>query len=186
MTENNDFIQEERVGEEDANWYVLHTYSSYENKVKEKIQMLIENKQENIFDVKVPTEEVVVEKDGKKRVREKKLFPGYVLIKMNITPKSWYMIRNINGVTGFIGPGTEPVPLTEDEVRNFGVKKEATYDHIDIEVGDDIKINEGLFADMPAQVVEIDYEKATIKGIVSMFGRDTSVELKFSDIEKLD
>lgn len=184
MTENKDFNQE-KVGEEKGLWYVLHTYSGYENKVKEKIDMLIENEQDNIYSVKVPTEKVVEKKNGKEVVKEKKLFPGYVLINMNVTPRTWYIIRNINGVTGFVGPDSDPVPLTEEEVRNFGVKKEVSMD-IDVEVGDKVKINNGLFADTLAEIKEIDYEKGTIMGIVSIFGRDNTVEFEYDDIEKID
>lgn len=184
MTENKDF-NPKKVGEEKSRWYVLHTYSGYENKVKEKIDMLIENEQENIYESQVPTEEVVEKKNGLEVVKEKKLFPGYVLIRMNVTPKTWYIIRNINGVTGFVGPDSDPVPLTEQEVRNFGVKKEVSLD-IDVEVGEKVKIKNGLFADTLAEITEIDYEKGTIKGIVSIFGRDNTVEFEYGDIEKLD
>lgn len=175
-----------KLDKDTAEWYVLNTYSAYENKVKQKIEMIIENEQENIYDVQVPTEEVIEKKDGKEIIKEKKLFPGYVLIKMNVTPRSWHMIRNINGVSGFVGPDNDPVPLSEEEVRNFGVKTSNKIGDIDVEVGDHIKIINGLFKDMPAEIIEIDYEKGSIKGIVSMFGRDTSVELGYEDIQKMD
>lgn len=176
------------LDENTAKWYVIHTYSAYENKVKDKIQMMIDNKSaQNVYEVMVPMEEYVGKKsNGQEEVKERKLFPGYVLVKMNITPTSWYLIRNTKGVTGFVGPGSEPVPLTEKEIRTFGVKKEISYEELGVNVGDEVKIITGLFADMPAKVEEINVEKRTIKGIVSMFGRDTSVELGFDGIEKLD
>ena len=145
---------------------------------------MIENEQNpEIVDVKVPTEEYVEIKNDQKKVKTRKLFPGYVMVKMNITNKSWYIIRNTQGVTGFVGPDRKPVPLTPAEVRKFGVKEEKVVLDIDVAVGDDVNIIAGPFKDFVGKVTEIDKEKQTIKAFVDIFGRDTSIDLDYSDIE---
>lgn len=169
-----------------ARWYVVHTYTGYENRVNDKIQMMIDNEQNpDILEVTVPTEEYVEVKNDSKKVKTRKLFPGYVMVKMNITNKSWYIIRNTQGVTGFVGPDGKPVALTPAEVRKFGVKDEAPIANINVNVGDNVNIINGPFEGFVAKVEEVDSEKATIKAFVDMFGRDTLIDLDFTDIETI-
>lgn len=180
-----------KLSEENAKWYVVHTYSGYENKVKEKIESMIENgKADGVYSATVPMEEYEESKGGKKIVKERKVFPGYVLIKMVITPKNWFLIRNTRGVTGFVGPDSEPVPLTKREIREFGVEGTSNINAIirpedlGIDVGDMINIISGNFRDFEAEVLEINYEKRFVKASISMFGRETKAEIDFKDIEK--
>ena len=170
---------------ERARWYVVHTYSGYENKVKATIEKTIENRnlQELFVDIQVPMEEVVEEKDGKQKVTLKKKFPGYVLIKMLMSDESWYVVRNTRGVTGFVGPGSKPVPLSDDEVQSMGVV-ETTID-IDLEIGENIRIISGPLRDSIAIIQEIILEKHKVKALVEMFGRETLAELDFNQVEKL-
>lgn len=177
--------------EKDAKWYVVHTYSGYENKVKEKIDSMIDNgKAEDVFRSAVPMEEYEDIKGGKKVIKERKIFPGYVLIKMIINPRNWYLIRNTNGVTGFVGPDSEPVPLTRREIRDFGIEGDEVTkvkfrpEDVGIEVGDIVRIVSGSFEGFNATVEEINYEKGFAKTIISMFGRDTSAEIEFTDLVK--
>lgn len=171
---------------ERARWYVVHTYSGYENKVKANLEKTIENRnlQELIHDVQVPMEEVVEEKDGKKKITQKKIFPGYVLVKMLMNDDSWYVVRNTRGVTGFVGPGSKPVPLTDEEVDSMGITEKPI--DIDLEIGETVKIISGPLENFVAVIREIHHEKHKIKGFVDMFGRETSVELDFNQIEKFD
>lgn len=165
-------------------WYVVHTYSGYENKVKDKIQMMIENKQDgDVFDVMVPMEKYTEVKNSERVIKERKMLPGYVLVKMNITPTSWYLIRNTHGVTGFVGPNSEPVPLTKREIAQFGVREQAQTEQIDVSVGDKVEVVFGPFTGFVANVEEVNAERRTIKALINMFGRDTSVEISFDDIE---
>lgn len=181
-----DTNNEERDSADQAKWYVVHTYTGYENRVCDKIRSMIENEQNpDIVDVTVPTEEYVEIKNDQKKVKTRKLFPGYVMVKMNITNKSWYIIRNTQGVTGFVGPDRKPVPLTNAEVRKFGVTDEKVVIDLDIAIGDDVNIIAGPFKDFVGKVTEIDKEKQTIKAFVDIFGRDTSIDLEFSDIETI-
>ena len=168
-----------------AKWYVVHTYSGHENKVKANIEKMVENRemQDVIFEVEVPTEEYVEDRNGKKKVKERKIFPGYVLVKMIITDESWYLVRNTRGVTGFVGPGSKPVPLSESEVQTLGVQE--TMPKMDIEVKDTIRVMSGPFEDFVGSVEEINHEKRRLKVFVSMFGGETLVELDFDQIEKL-
>ena len=170
---------------ETAKWYVVHTYSGYENKVKANIEKIVENRgmEDIILEVAVPTEEVVEIKNGKKKSRLKKIFPGYVIIKMHMTDESWYVVRNTRGVTGFVGPGSKPIPLTEKEVLKMGIDRIVI--EIDFEVGDSIKVTAGPFEGFVSSVEEINIERQTIKGVISMFGRETPVELEFNQVEKL-
>ena len=170
---------------ERARWYVVHTYSGYENKVKANLEKAIENRnlESLIHDIQVPMEEVVEEKDGKRKVSLKKKFPGYVLVKMIMGDEAWYVVRNTRGVTGFVGPGSKPVPLSDDEVRSMGVV-ETTID-IDLEIGENIRIISGPLRDSIAIIQEIILEKHKVKALVEMFGRETLAELDFNQVEKL-
>ncbi|MGI6765842.1 MAG: transcription termination/antitermination protein NusG [Lentihominibacter sp.] len=173
-------------GDGEAKWYVIHTYSGHEKKVKVNIEKLVENRgmQELVLDVIVPTEDVVEIKNGQRKVKTKKMFPGYVLVKMIVTNESWYLVRNTQGVTGFIGHGSDPVPLTVEEVRRMGIEK--IYIDLDIEIGDTIKVINGPFENFMGVVEEVSPEKQTLRARVSMFGRDTPVELDFAQVDKLD
>ena len=171
---------------ERARWYVVHTYSGYENKVKANIEKTIENRnlEELILNVEVPMEEVVEIKDGKKKILQKKIFPGYVLLKMFMTDDSWYVVRNTRGVTGFVGPGSKPVPLTDDEVMTMGIIEKTV--NIEIQIGENVKVVSGPLENFIAFVKEINVEKHKIKALVNMFGRETLAELDFNQIQKLD
>ncbi|MEW9124329.1 MAG: transcription termination/antitermination protein NusG [Thermotaleaceae bacterium] len=170
---------------EKAKWYVVHTYSGHENKVKANIEKLVENRgmEDVIHEVAVPTEEKVEIKNGKKKVKQKKIFPGYVIVKMIMTDESWYLVRNTRGVTGFVGPGSKPIPLSDEEVKNMGIEISAP--DIDIAVTDTIKVISGPFESFIGTVKEINLEKHTLKVLISMFGRETPVELDFVQVEKL-
>jgi transcriptional antiterminator NusG len=170
---------------ERARWYVVHTYSGYENKVKANLEKTIENRNLHslIHDVQVPMEECIEEKDGKSKTTLKKKFPGYVLVKMLMTDDSWYVVRNTRGVTGFVGPASKPVPLTDEEVESMGVVE--TLVDIDLEVGESIKIISGAISGFVATIQEIHPEKHKVKALVDMFGRETLAELDFNQIEKL-
>lgn len=170
---------------EKARWYVVHTYSGYENKVKATLEKTVENRnlQELFLDIQVPMEDVVEEKDGKQKITSKKKFPGYVLVKMIMSDESWYVVRNTRGVTGFVGPGSKPVPLTEEEIQSMGVM-ELPQD-IDIEVGESVRVISGPLREFVALVQEINLEKRKIKASVDMFGRETIAELDFNQVEKL-
>lgn len=170
---------------ERARWYVVHTYSGYENKVKANLEKTIENRnlESLIQDIQVPLEEVIEEKDGKRKVSLKKRFPGYVIIKMIMGDEAWYVVRNTRGVTGFVGPGSKPVPLSDEEVRSMGVT-ETTID-LDLELGENIRIISGPLKDSIAIIQEIILEKHKIKALVEMFGRETLAELDFNQVEKL-
>lgn len=171
--------------EERGRWYVVHTYSGYENKVKANIEKIVENRnmQNVIFEVAVPIEEQVEIKNGKKKVTQRKVFPGYVLIKMLMTDESWYAVRNTRGVTGFVGPGSKPVPLTDMEVKSLGVEKMPV--KLDAKIGDSVKVVSGPFENFIGVIQEINNEKHKVKVLVSMFGRETPVELEFLQIERI-
>jgi len=171
---------------ERARWYVVHTYSGYENKVKANLEKTVENRNfhDLIHDIQVPMEEQVEIKDGKKKTTLKKIFPGYVLVKMIMNDDSWYIVRNTRGVTGFVGPGSKPVPLTDDEIENMGVKEKQV--EVDLEVGETIRVVSGPLENFMALIQEINTEKHKVKALVNMFGRETPVELEYSQIEKLD
>lgn len=179
-----DIAQQER--EKDSKWYVVHTYSGHENKVKISIEKMVENRGfiDDIFEVVVPTEEYVSTTGGTEKVKERKLFPGYVFIRMNVNDVTWYLVRNTRGVTGFVGPGSKPVPLRDDEMKAFGVGNVALPD-FDIEVGDQVKVTTGAFKDLVGRVEEVQQDKRKLKTFISIFGRDTSVELDFDDVEKV-
>lgn len=170
----------------DAKWYVVHTYSGHENKVKANLEKMVENRGmiDDIFEVAVPTEEYVDTKSGKKVVKERKLFPGYVLVKMIINDESWYLVRNTRGVTGFVGSASKPIPLSDKEVKALGVQ-ETTIANVDFKVKDVIKVISGPFENFMGTIENINLEKRKVKVFVSMFGRDTLVELDFEQIEKI-
>lgn len=170
---------------ESAKWYVVHTYSGYENKVKANLEKIVENRsmQEFVHDIVVPMEEQIEIKDGKKKATLRKVFPGYVLVKMIMNDESWYIIRNTRGVTGFVGPGSKPVPLTDEEVRNMGVEEFAPI--VDYEVGDNVRVVSGPLENFIGIVEEINIEKKKVRVSVSMFGRETPVELELVQIQKL-
>ena len=177
------------MSQENANkepkWYVVHTYSGYENKVKTDLEKTIKNRElhDFFFDIIVPMEEQIEIKDGKSKTNLKKVFPGYVLIKMIVTEETWYIVRNTRGVTGFVGSGTDPIPLTDSEIRKMGFDT-ATI-NVDFEVGDEIKVINGPFMNFTGTVTEINKDKHKVKVLVSMFGRETPVEVDFAEVEKL-
>ena len=160
-------------------WYVVHTYSGYENKVKTDLEKTVKNREleDYIFDIVVPMEEQIEIKDGKRKTNLKKVFPGYVLVKMIVTEESWYIVRNTRGVTGFVGSGTDPIPLTEEEIRKMGF--ELTEVNVDYDINDSVKILNGPLENFVGVVQEINKEKHKVKVLVSMFGRETPVELEF-------
>ena len=173
-------------GDGEAKWYVVHTYSGHENKVKVNIEKLVENRgmQDLILEVVVPTEDIVELREGQRKIKTKKMFPGYVLVKMIVTNESWYLVRNTQGVTGFVGHGSDPVPLTLEEVRRMGIEK--IYIDLDIHLGDTVKVINGPFENFMGVVEEVNMEKQALRARVSMFGRDTPVELDFAQVDKLD
>jgi transcriptional antiterminator NusG len=168
-----------------AKWYVVHTYSGHENKVKVNIEKIVENRgmQDLVLKIIVPTEDRVEIKNGQRKVKTRKMFPGYVLVKMIVTNESWYLVRNTQGVTGFVGHGSEPIPLTLDEVRRMGIEK--IYIDLDIDVGDSVKVINGPFESFMGVVEEVNMERQTLKARISMFGRDTPVELEFGQVDKI-
>ena len=164
--------------------YVVHTYSGYENKVKTDLEKTIKNREleDFFFNIVVPMEEQVEIKDGKRKTNLKKVFPGYVLIKMIVTEESWYIVRNTRGVTGFVGSGTDPIPLTDTEIRNMGFEDVPV--NVDYEEGDTVQVVNGPLEGFVGTVQEINKEKQKVKVLVSMFGRETPVELEFSQVQK--
>ena len=166
-------------------WYVVHTYSGYENKVKTDLEKTIKNREleDYFFDIIVPMEEQIEIKEGKRKTNLRKVFPSYVLVKMIVTEKTWYIVRNTRGVTGFVGSGTDPIPLTEEEIRKMGF--EVKEPNVDYSVNDSVKILDGALRDFIGTVTEINKEKHKVKVLVSMFGRETPVELEFSQVEKI-
>ncbi|MCH5270262.1 MAG: transcription termination/antitermination factor NusG [Lachnospiraceae bacterium] len=170
----------------EANWYVVHTYSGYENKVKANIEKTIENNKhlaEEILEVRVPMQDVVEIKNGAKKTVQKKMFPGYVLLNMVMNDDTWYVVRNTRGVTGFVGPGSKPVPLTEAEMKPLGIKMENVT--IDFGEGDSIAVVAGVWKDTVGIVQKLDYGKQTATINVEMFGRETPVEISFAEVRKL-
>ena len=172
---------------EEAKWYVAHTYSGYENKVKESIEKTVENRglDNLIKDVKVPMEDVIEKRGDKEKVVSRKIFPGYVVIKMIMTDESWYVVRNTRGVTGFVGPGSKPVPLSDAEVEKMVVD---TIRHADIgfKEGDLVEIRSGPMEGFSGNIEKIDRETGTLWVKVSMFGRETSVEINSSQVQAVD
>lgn len=176
----------------EKNWYVVHTYSGYENKVKANLEKRVESMgmEDKIFRVVVPEEEETDYKDGKKKVVKKKVFPGYVLVEIVMTDDSWYVVRNTPGVTGFVGSsghGSKPTPLLQEEI-DFILKRMGMDEHrieIDYELKETVKVTEGPFANFTGSIEEIDQDKNKLKVLVNMFGRETPVELDFAQVSKL-
>lgn len=170
-----------------ANWYVIHTYSGHENKVKATIEKAVLNRgmEDLIQNVAVPVEDVVEIKNGKEKIRQRKVFPGYVLIKMIVTDESWYVVRNTKGVTGFVGPNSKPVALSLEEVEKMGIEKtERTEAAFNFSIGEKIQVCDGPFDGFMGTVEGINMEKKHVRVNISMFGRETPLELEFSQIKK--
>jgi transcriptional antiterminator NusG len=172
-------------GDGQARWYVVHTYSGHENKVKVNIEKMVENRgmQNLVQEVVVPTEDIVEIKDSQRKIKTKKMFPGYVIIKMVVTNESWYLVRNTQGVTGFVGHGSEPIPLTDEEVARMGIEK--VHIELDVKVGETVRVVNGPCESFMGTIEEIDKEKQVLVVRISMFGRDTPVELEFAQVEKV-
>ena len=173
----------------EARWYVVQTMSGYENKVATNLATIVENRrlQDWIHEVRVPTETVVEIKDNKRKEVERKLFPGYVLVKMVMTDDSWFVVRNVRGCTGFVGPNGadgKPIPLTEKEVASLGVEKKEII--VNYAVGDIVTITDGPMENFSDRVDEIDQEKNMVRVVISMFGRETPVELELDQVELMD
>lgn len=181
--------------EAEKRWYVIHTYSGYENKVKANLESRVHSMgmEDAIFNIVVPMEDETEIKDGKSKTVKKKVFPGYALVEMIVNDRSWYVVRNTPGVTGFVGSGTKPIPLTETEVKRIlGAWTEdgetsgspAVF-QIDVEIGEAVRIKSGAFENFEATVSEIDSEHGKLKVLVDMFGRETSVEIDCGQVEKI-
>lgn len=168
---------------EEAKWYVVHTYSGYENKVATNLEKAIENQNlsDMIKDVKVPIEKVIENKDGKEREIERKIFPGYVFVKMILNDRSWYIVRNIRGCTGFVGSSTKPTPLSEEDIQKFGVEIKTF--KLSYNIGESVRITDGPLKNMVGRVENIDTENKTVKVVISMFGRETPAEMQLHQIE---
>ncbi len=178
-----------QIGTKECKWYVLHTYSGYEENVTENLKQRIEsmNMQDKIFNVLVPKEKKIKIKNGKRKTIEEKVFPGYVLVEMIVTDESWYVVRNTPNVTGFIGSGTIPTPVSEKEIKSLQKRmgvEEPKY-KIDVVVGETVKIIDGPFKDFDGKINKIDEERGIVKVLVNMFGRETPVELDFLQIKKI-
>ncbi|MBT3689852.1 transcription termination/antitermination protein NusG [bacterium] len=178
-----------QTSQEGRRWYVLHTYSGYEENVSNNLKQRVDSldMEDMIFDVLVPTETKIKIKNGKRTTVREKIFPGYILVNMIVTDDSWYVVRNTPNVTGFVGSGTTPTPVSEEEVkelkRRMGVE-EPTY-KVDVSVGSPVKIVDGPFKDLEGKVSNVDESKGKVKVLVSMFGRETPVELDFLQIKKI-
>ena len=173
-------------GDGQAKWYVVHTYSGHENKVKVNIEKMVENRgmQDLILDIVVPTEDRVEVKDGQRKIKTRKMFPGYVLINMVMNDDTWYVVRNTRGVTGFVGPGSKPVPLTDAEMRPLGIKSANVV--VDFEEGDMIVVIGGVWKDTAGVITAMNQNKQTVTINVELFGRETPVEVSFADVKKMN
>ena len=167
----------------EAKWYVVHTYSGYENKVKANIDKSVENRhlEDQILEVRVPLQDVVELKNGVQKVSQKKMFPGYVLIHMIMNDDTWYVVRNTRGVTGFVGPGSKPVPLTDAEMASMGLKANAPA--CEFSIGDSVVVKSGVWEDTTGIVRQINHEDRMVTINIDMFGRETPVEISFNDVE---
>ena len=172
-------------GDGQARWYVVHTYSGHENKVKVNIEKMVETRDMHdvILDIIVPEEDRIEVKNGQKRIKKRKMFPGYVIVKMIVNNESWYLVRNTQGVTGFVGQGSDPIPLTPEEVARMGIEK--TDIDLDVEIGDTVRVISGPFETMMGEVTEINPDKQVLTVKISAFGRDTPVELEFTQVDKM-
>ena len=170
----------------EARWYVVHTYSGYENKVKANIDKAIENRhlEESILEVRVPMEDVVEIKNGAKKQVSKKMFPGYVLINMIMNDDTWYVVRNTRGVTGFVGPGSKPVPLTDQEMNSLGIGGAALA--VDFEEGDMVVVTGGVWKDTVGAIQTVNHGKQFVTINVELFGRETPVEISFTEVKKMN
>ncbi len=171
---------------ENAHWYVVHTYSGYENKVKANLEKTIENRhlQDQILEVRVPLQDVVEVKNGARKNVQRKMFPGYVLVNMDMNDETWYVVRNTRGVTGFVGPGSKPVPLTDAEIKPLGIKTDTV--SVDFGVGDEIAVIAGVWKDTAGVVQRMDFGKQTATINVDLFGRETPVEISFAEVRRID
>jgi transcriptional antiterminator NusG len=184
---------EESAARRNSQWFVIHTYSGYENKVKTNLEKRVNSMgmEDQIFQVLVPVEETLEVKDGKKRTIQRKIFPGYVLVEMTMTDDSWYVVRNTPGVTGFVGSGSKPTPLLPEEVDQIMYQmglleaRPRPVAKIDVEVGENIRVRSGPFDGFIGVIDEIDAERGKLRVLVSMFGRETPLELDFAQVEKL-
>jgi transcriptional antiterminator NusG len=169
----------------ETNWYVVHTYSGYENKVKANIEKTIENRhlEDQILEVRVPMQDVVEIKNGAKKNVQKKMFPGYVLINMVMNDDTWYVVRNTRGVTGFVGPGSKPVPLTEAEMKPLGIKTEDLI--VDFIEGDSIVVTGGVWKDTVGVIQAMNPHKQIVIINVDLFGRETPVEISFTEVKRM-
>ena len=174
------------MADNEARWYVVHTYSGYENKVASNLETTVENRNLGhlIQEIRVPTEKVTEIKDNKSREVERKVFPGYVIVKMIMNDDSWYIVRNIRGCTGFVGPSSKPVPLTDEEVERLGVEIKNV--EVDYNVGDSVRIIDGPFDDSVGIVDELNKEKNSVRVIIHKFGRETPVELELHQVEPVE
>lgn len=169
----------------EAKWYVVHTYSGYENKVKANIEKTIENRhlEDQILEVRVPLEDVVEMRNGVAKQVQRKMFPGYVLLNMIMNDDTWYVVRNTRGVTGFVGPGSKPVPLTEEEMQPLGIRAESV--QVDFAEGDVVVVTGGAWKDTSGVISSINLPKQMVTINVELFGRETPVEISFSEIKKM-
>ena len=183
-------VEEGGEGEDTAakrmHWYVVHTYSGYENKVKANLEKAIENRhlEDQIIEVRIPMQDVIEVKNGKRKPVQRKMFPGYVLVNMDMNDDTWYVVRNTRGVTGFVGPGSKPVPLSDAEIKPLGIKTENVT--VDFKVGDLIAVIAGVWKDTTGVVQRMDMSKQTATINVELFGRDTPVEISFAEVRRLD
>lgn len=170
----------------EAHWYVVHTYAGYENKVKANIDKTIENRhlEDQIIEVRVPMQDVTELKDGVRKTSSKKMFPGYVLINMVMNDDTWYVVRNTRGVTGFVGPGSKPVPLTDAEMRPLGIKTDNVV--VDFDEGDTVAVIGGVWKDTVGVIQTMNHNKQSVTINVELFGRETPVEISFADVKKMN
>jgi transcriptional antiterminator NusG len=182
-------LEQSEIADPNKNWYVIHTYSGYENKVKTNLEHRIESMgvQDKIYQVMIPTEDEIEIKDGQRRTVQKKIFPGYVLVEMSMNDDAWYVVRNTPGVTGFVGTATKPTPLPEDEVKKILKKsgQEPPKVKVSFAKGERVKVVDGPFTDFIGAVDDINPEKGKVRVLVSFFGRETPVELDFLQVQRL-
>lgn len=171
--------------EKEARWYVAHTYSGHENKVKANIEKIIENRhlEDQILEIRVPMQEVSELKNGVRKTSMKKIFPGYVLINMVMNDDTWYVVRNTRGVTGFVGPGSKPVPLSDVEMRNMGIRTDAIV--VDFDEGDTVTVIGGVWKDTVGVIKSMNPSKQIVTINVDLFGRETPVEISFADVRRM-
>ena len=190
QSENGDVAYENDKAPEDlagkTHWYVVHTYSGYENKVKANLEKTIENRhlEDQILEVRVPLQDVVEMKNGARKTVQRKMFPGYVLVNMDMNDETWYVVRNTRGVTGFVGPGSKPVPLSDAEIKPLGIRTDTV--SVDFGVGDEIAVIAGVWKDTAGVVQRMDMSKQTATINVDLFGRETPVEISFAEVRRID